>query len=435
MRTKKSEFQLEPLEPRLLLSGEALFGALAAPATILALQTEQAQATITDQTAVTASSQTGLLDLFDTGTAATQTPAAQTPVATETAQVSTQETTISSSGSDSGTGALTSASPSDQQTTAEQLVETLHAANGPPAIQVFYLCLTGASDVTYQGPVTVTGDIELFYVGNQAINVTATGKITATYIKTNGQDVSLTSTGNKIVVDHLDTGSTSGLVTLKALSSVAMDAATVTGETPTLNCGNTLKISTTNTVKSPSSGTNDLELHGIVKTAAHAEFNINGNVLIDAALTAGLTLKVHSNAGSITLKGTYGVGSDCEVLAYGQGTGTQDITINAAMTVANGLHIESTKGAVTMNGTFQSVDYANINSLNKLYFNGSLTVGILVNGKLTSGGGAHLKSQNGIVEAHGSVWAYVEITIDGKPGYLIDAKLSSVTKTVSITTH
>jgi hypothetical protein len=214
-----------------------------------------------------------------------------------------------------------------------------------------------------------------------------------------------------------------------------MDAATATGETPTLNCGNTLKISTTNTLKSLAAGTNDLELHGIVKTAAHAEFNINGNVLIDAALTAGLTLKVHSNAGSIALKGTYGVGSDCEVLAYGQGTGTQDITINAAMTVAKGLHIESTKGAVTMNGTFQSVDYANITALNKLYFNGSLTVGTLVNGKLTSGGGAHLKSQNGIVEAHGSIWAYVEITIDGKPGYIIDAKITSVTKTVSITTH
>jgi len=40
---------------------------------------------------------------------------------------------------------------------AEQLVDTLHAANGPPAGQVFYLCLTGASGVDYRGPVTVTG--------------------------------------------------------------------------------------------------------------------------------------------------------------------------------------------------------------------------------------------------------------------------------------
>ncbi len=160
MRTKKSEFQLEPLEPRLLLSGEALFGALAAPALAsldLVPQTEQLPTT--DQTAVT-SAQTALVDLFDTGTAASQTAvapvaasaapaptatsnapaaqtlAAQTPVATETAQVSSQEIPSPLVGEGQGEGGLANAgspTPTQSQSVAEQLVDTLHAANGPPA--------------------------------------------------------------------------------------------------------------------------------------------------------------------------------------------------------------------------------------------------------------------------------------------------------------
>jgi hypothetical protein len=281
----------------------------------------------------------------------------------------------------------------------------------------------------------ITGDIEIFYVGNQAVRVTATGNITATYIKTGGQDVSLTSTGGKIYIDHIDTGTTGGLVNLSTTSaagSIVMDNTTLTGDGPSINCGNTLTMSTVNTTVSNAT-TYDIELHGTITTNGTnglAQFLGNGNVLMAATVTSSNDIKVHSNNGGVTMTGSYAAtGAEIEVIAK------NDISINGSLTAHTTLDVQSNAGTITMNGTYACIGYADITAYKKLYFNGTLTAGTLVNGKLTSGGGAHMKSQNGIVEAHGTIWAYVEITIDGKPGYIIDAKITSVTKTVSITTH
>ncbi len=67
-----------------------------------------------------------------------------------------------------------------------------------------------------------TGDLEIFYIGNQRVCVTATGTIRATYIKTAGQDIFLTSTGANILVDYVTTGLVDGNGKVRSLQPVIM---------------------------------------------------------------------------------------------------------------------------------------------------------------------------------------------------------------------
>src|SRR5436309_807865 len=177
--TSQQRFDLEALEARVLLSGDAL----AAPCIVSTADASVAVVVIDHSTAESGTQAcydpaTQIEDIFAGADAAPVAQSAAAPDSAETSSngnssgenVAISQTSSSASGVDpqaeNTAENSTAVGTSDAANRAAELsVTTLRAANGPPSDpkqatnfdQIVYLDLDGASGIVYNGPVTITG--------------------------------------------------------------------------------------------------------------------------------------------------------------------------------------------------------------------------------------------------------------------------------------
>jgi len=207
MGRSTKDYKLEALEPRLLLSGDGLLGALAADMVSEeftdAYVVEEDEGFFSSEPATASDAEEEPLTNNDAEKEKTSEQPVTEETPTYTIKTELDDETIPVTESNSGTSAR--APPESSETilindevdanTAE-MVEILHAANGPPAEdaasypwlpglqlidldvssfrgQVFYLDFDGENNVTYDGPVRIDGlDISPFstpnYLGDES---------------------------------------------------------------------------------------------------------------------------------------------------------------------------------------------------------------------------------------------------------------------------
>jgi hypothetical protein len=255
-----------------------------------------------------------------------------------------------------------------------------------------------------------TGDLEIFYIGNQRVCVTATGTIRATYIKTAGQDIFLTSTGANILVDYVTTGLVGwGMVKFEAYNSVIMYETTQTGDDPVTVSAQILKIYTT---------VGDIIMRGgSLSGAEQAEIYGAGGVTFSGMLSMAKALRIRANNGTVDLTGTITTGDHLEILA------NQAVTINATVTAALTLRVTSNNSSIIMLGSYTCGDYMEIQSKYDLSFNGTAQ---------STNQAVRMKSTSGNAILHGSITAYSDIEITSGSGYYSDAVLNALHGTVKL---
>src|SRR5258706_7642308 len=176
-----NQFDLETLEPRILLSAELLSVAAAtnpldSSAIVVSLGHAQAPSNATGVSGSTESA-TQSNPLFEgvdqhpvQAAASNSAPEADVPSTADTANSHPGSTSPSATEGTAPSQAATTVAGQAAQSnsTVEQLTEALHVANAPPDAsvsgaqaadlgQVIFLDFGGAQDVTYHGPVTITG--------------------------------------------------------------------------------------------------------------------------------------------------------------------------------------------------------------------------------------------------------------------------------------
>src|SRR5262249_40355206 len=153
------KFLVEPLEPRVLLSGDVLAEAVVLPLVDALPPLIQ---TFESESEIRTSSDNG-----SDSSASPTLPAIFEFAVVQEEQGSANETSGVDTGSNLASGGIAENSANSETSTtdghdsvATQLTETLRVAHGPPgetANQLFYLDFEGTSGVSYDGPVRVDG--------------------------------------------------------------------------------------------------------------------------------------------------------------------------------------------------------------------------------------------------------------------------------------
>ena len=178
MRTSRHDlFTVEPLEPRLLLSGDAAVAAAAPGLSSLPdsghRQVVEIQAgEDTAQAPCTSDTQAQLADLFGSA----DTPEGVREVTAEVCPTSPDP--VAAECVRDGDWEGLPAAPAHQDTVADELVETLHAANGPPADSVALLEPIGDGGQNHPSPGCDSGGV----VWDSSGVVTGSGTITGSVV-------------------------------------------------------------------------------------------------------------------------------------------------------------------------------------------------------------------------------------------------------------